>query len=67
MAITVQVKPRKTTISTVTVGKTPSVDLSQLKGVEIAAAPANNEILIYEASSGLWLNKTLPIVVGGTF
>jgi hypothetical protein len=66
MAITVQVKPRKTTISSVTLGGTPNLDLEQLKNVDIVT-PANNQILIYETQSGIWLNKTLPIVSGGTF
>jgi hypothetical protein len=67
MAITVQVKPRKTVVSSVTVGGTPSIELSQLKGTEIAAAPANNDILIYEEQSGLWVNKVIPVVTGGSF
>jgi hypothetical protein len=66
MAITVQVKPRKTTVSSVTVGGTPNIELSQLKNVDIVS-PANNQILIYETQSGIWLNKVLPIVSGGTF
>lgn len=68
MAITVQVKPRKTTVSSVTVGGTPNIELSQLNNVEIVQ-PANNEVLIYEAGSNRWLNKPIEKIDinGGSF
>jgi enamine deaminase RidA (YjgF/YER057c/UK114 family) len=40
-------------------------DLDELHGVLITSA-ANNDILQYETSSGLWKNKTFPTLTSGT-
>jgi hypothetical protein len=66
MAITVQVKPRKTTISSVTVARTANLNLTQLNNVDITT-PANNEVLVYESGTGRWLNKSISTISGGTF
>lgn len=66
MAITVQVKPRKTTISSVTVARTANLNLTQLNNVDIIT-PANNEVLVYESETGRWLNKSIQTISGGTF
>lgn len=66
MPITVQVKPRKTTISSVTVARTANLNLAQLNNVDLEA-PANNQVLIYEAGTDRWLNKDIPTISGGTF
>jgi len=66
MAITVQVKPRKTTISSVTVARTANLNLTQLNNVDITT-PANNEVLVYESGTGRWLNKTIAAISGGSF
>jgi len=66
MAITVQVKPRKTTISSVTVARTANLNLAQINNVDIIT-PANNQVLIYEAGTERWVNKDIPTISGGTF
>jgi hypothetical protein len=66
MAITVQVKPRKTTISSVTVARTANLNLTQLNNVDITT-PANNEVLVYESATGIWVNKTIAQITGGSF
>lgn len=66
MPITVQVKPRKTTIASVTVARTANLNLAQLNNVDLEA-PANNQVLIYEAGTDRWLNKDIPTISGGTF
>lgn len=66
MAITVQVKPRKTTISSVTVARTANLNLSQINNVDITS-PANNQVLTYETGTERWVNKEIPTISGGTF
>jgi hypothetical protein len=66
MAITVQVKPRKTTISSVTVARTANLNLAQINNVDIIT-PANNQVLIYETGTERWVNKDIPTISGGTF
>ena len=66
MAITVQVKPRKTTISSVTVARTANLNLAQINNVDIIT-PANNQVLIYETGTERWVNKEIPTISGGTF
>jgi hypothetical protein len=66
MAITVQVKPRKTTISSVTVARTANLNLAQINNVDIIT-PANNQVLMYETGTERWVNKEIPTISGGTF
>lgn len=66
MAITVQVKPRKTTISSVTVARTANLNLAQINNVDIIT-PANNQVLTYETGTERWVNKEIPTISGGTF
>jgi len=66
MAITVQVKPRKTTISSVTVARTANLNLAQINNVDIIT-PANNQVLMYETRTERWVNKEIPTISGGSF
>lgn len=66
MAITVQVKPRKTTISSVTVARTANLNLAQINNVDITS-PANNEVLMYESGTERWVNKEITAISGGSF
>lgn len=66
MAITVQVKPRKTTISSVTVARTANLNLAQINNVDIIS-PANNEVLMYESGTERWVNKEITAISGGSF
>lgn len=66
MAITVQVKPKKTTISSVTVARTANLNLAQINNVDITA-PANNHVLTYETGTDRWVNKEISAISGGTF
>lgn len=66
MAITVQVKPRKTTISSVTVARTANLNLAQINNVDVIS-PANNHVLTYETGTERWVNKEIPTITGGSF
>lgn len=66
MAITVQVKPRKTTISSVTVARTANLNLAQINNVDVIS-PANNHVLTYETGTERWVNKEIPTISGGSF
>jgi hypothetical protein len=66
MAITVQVKPRKATISSVTVARTANLNLAQINNVDIIT-PANNHVLTYETGTERWVNKEIASISGGTF
>ncbi|MFZ9241625.1 MAG: hypothetical protein ACO239_00530 [Sediminibacterium sp.] len=66
MAITVQVKPKKTTISSVTVARTANLNLAQINNIDLSN-PENGHVLTYEAASGKWVNKTIEVIQGGTF
>ena len=66
MAIQVQVKPQKTTISSVTVARTANLNSSQLNNVETQGA-LDGQVLTYEAGSGKYVIKDVPTVRGGTF
>ena len=57
---------KRDTIRTVGIGIVPSTRLSDLTDVE-ASDPDNNETLVYDATSGKYVVKELPIVNGGTF
>ena len=66
MAIQVQVKPQKTTISSVTVARTANLSLSQLNNVETQGSQ-DGYVLTYEAGSGKFVMKEVPRVEGGSF
>ena len=66
MAIQVQVKPQKTTISSVTVARTANLCLSQIYDVETANT-VDGHVLTYEAGSGKFVMKEVPKIQGGSF
>ena len=55
------------TIRTVGVGPVTGVTrLSQLTDVNVSGAQ-NNDVLVYDAASGKFVSKILPVVNGGNF
>jgi len=52
-----------------TVGIAPSAVTNQIAGLTDvdASDPDNNETLVYDATSGKYVVKELPVVNGGTF
>ena len=66
MAIQIQVKPQKTTISSVTVARTANLSLSQLNNVETQGS-LDGYVLTYEAGSGKFVMKEVPVIKGGSF
>jgi hypothetical protein len=66
MAIQIQVKPQKTTISSVTVARTANISLSQLNNVETQGS-LDGYVLTYEAGSGKFVMKEVPVIKGGSF
>ena len=66
MPINVNVKPTKTTISSVTVARRANFSLSQLNNVETQGA-VDGQVLAYEAGSGKFVIKDIPKVDGGSF
>lgn len=63
---TVQIKPNKTTVTSVQIAKTASLYLSQIADVD-ATNPDNGEVLVYDSVSQKYTVKTLPVIRGGTF
>ena len=57
---------KRDTIRTVGIGIVPSTTLEDLTDVD-ASSPDNNDTLVYDASSGKYVVKELPVVNGGTF
>ena len=59
---------KRSTVRTIAVGipSTLSTALGDLTDVD-ATNPDNNETLVYDATSGKYIIKTLPIVDGGSF
>ena len=59
---------KRSTVRTIAVGlpSTLSTALDDLTDVD-ATNPDNNETLVYDATSGKYIIKTLPIVDGGSF
>lgn len=55
----------RSTVRTISVGASASL-LANLTDVD-ASDPDNNETLVYDASSGKYVIKTLPVVNGGSF
>jgi hypothetical protein len=63
---TVQIKPKKTTVTSVEITKTPSISLNQIVNVD-ATTPDDGETLVYDSTSQTYIVKTLPVVKGGQF
>lgn len=63
---TVQIKPNKTTVTSVGITKTPSLTLGQLVNVD-ATTPDGGETLVYDSTTATYVVKTLPVVKGGQF
>lgn len=55
----------RSTVRTIGVGASASL-LANLTDVD-ASDPDNNETLVYDATSGKYVIKTLPVVNGGSF
>jgi hypothetical protein len=66
MPINVNVKPQKTTISSVTVARTANLSLSQLNNVETAGSQ-DGFVLTYEDGSGKFVMREIPRIDGGSF
>ena len=66
MPINVNVKPQKTTISSVTVARTANLSLSQLNNVETQGA-LDGYVLTYEEGSNKFVMKEIPVIDGGSF
>jgi hypothetical protein len=66
MSIKVNVKPQKTTISSVTVARTANLSLSQLNNVETQGSE-DGFVLTYEEGSNKFVMKEIPRIDGGSF
>lgn len=66
MAIKVDIKPQRTTISSVTVARTANLSISQLNDVETQGA-LDGQVLTYESASGKFVFKDIPVIQGGSF
>jgi hypothetical protein len=66
MPINVNVKPQKTTISSVTVARTANLSLSQLNNVEKQGSQ-DGYVLTYEDGSNKFVMKEIPVINGGRF
>jgi hypothetical protein len=66
MSIKVNVKPQKTTISSVTVARTANLSLSQLNNVETQGSE-DGFVLTYEQGSNKFVMKEIPRIDGGSF
>jgi hypothetical protein len=66
MPINVNVKPQKTTISSVTVARTANLSLSQLNNVETQDSQ-DGFVLTYEEGSNKFVMKEIPVINGGSF
>jgi len=69
----VSIKPKKTTVSSVSIGPRPSLSLGQILNVD-ASNPDDNEALIYDAETNKYIIKPIVVdsnniinVAGGTF
>jgi len=66
MPINVNVKPQKTTISSVTVARTANLSLSQLNNVETQGSQ-DGHVLPSEAGSNQFVMTAIPVINGGSF
>lgn len=64
--IEVKIKPNKTAVSSVEIARTVKFPLQELTNVD-GTNPDDGEVLVYEASSNLYVVKTIPYIRGGTF
>jgi hypothetical protein len=64
--IEVKIKSNKTAVSSVEIARTVKFPLQELTNVD-GTDPDDGEVLVYEASSNLYVVKALPFVRGGTF
>lgn len=64
--ISVQVKPNRSTVTSVQIAKSASIPLAQISDVD-SSDPNDGETLVYNASTGLYVIQILPFVRGGTF
>jgi hypothetical protein len=73
MSISVTIKPRKTTVSSVNIGPKPNLTLGQILNVD-ASDPDDGEALIFDAALNEYVVKPITInsnnitnIAGGTF
>jgi len=73
MSISVTIKPRKTTVSSVNIGPKPNLTLGQILNVD-ASDPDDGEVLVYDASQNKYVVKPIVVnannitnIAGGTF
>jgi len=64
--IEVKIKSNKTAVSSVEIARTVKFPLQELTNVD-GTDPDDGEVLVYEASSNLYVVKTIPFIRGGTF
>ncbi len=64
--IEVKIKSNKTAVSSVEIARTVKFPLQELTNVD-GTNPGGGEVLVYEASSNLYVVKTIPHIRGGTF
>ncbi len=64
--IDIEIKPNKTAVTSVEIARTVKFPLQELTNVD-GTDPDDGEVLVYEASSQLYVVKALPFVRGGTF
>jgi hypothetical protein len=64
--IEVKIKSNKTAVSSVEIARTVKFPLQELTNVD-GTNPDDGEVLVYEASSNLYVVKTIPHIRGGTF
>ena len=64
--IEVKIKSNKTAVSSVEIARTVKFPLQELTNVD-GTDPDDGEVLVYEASSNLYVVKTIPHIRGGTF
>jgi hypothetical protein len=67
MPIKIQVKPQKTTVSSVSIGKTANLSLQQISNLEVPVNIENGYVLAYDDISGKFVFKPVPPITGGTF
>ena len=64
--IEVKIKSNKTAVSSVEIARTVKFPLQELTNVD-GTDPDDGEVLVYEASSNLYVVKTIPYIRGGKF
>lgn len=64
--IEVSIRPNRTAVTSVEISKTAKFALQELTNVD-GTDPDDGEVLVYEASSNLYVVKTIPYIRGGKF